>query len=313
MKIRLFLPKDKPLWDSFLKNARNPHFMFLRDYMDYHSDRFEDCSILFEDEKGNLVAVLPANLTAEKVLFSHQGLTFGGLILDSRSSMGSVSEMFELLLDFCREKEIKKIVYKCMPYIYFLQPSEEDRYALFKNRARLFRRDISSTIYLHNRGTYSKGRKWSVNKAKKADLTFERSFEWDLFWIILEEALQKQHQVKPVHSVGEIKLLANLFPENIKLFVAKKSSEIVAGTVIFENRNLVHTQYLANTTLGREVGGLDFVVDQLLDQYSISKQFFDFGISNEDGGWFLNLGLIAQKEGFGARGVVHDFYEMVIE
>ena len=29
-------------------------------------------------------------------------------------------------------------------------------------------------------------------------------------------------------------------------------------------------------------------------------------------GRFLNAGLIAQKEGFGARAVVHDFYELEI-
>lgn len=41
-------------------------------------------------------------------------------------------------------------------------------------------------------------------------------------------------------------------------------------------------------------------------------KYFDFGISNENNGRFLNRGLIAQKEGFGARTIVHDFYELSI-
>ena len=39
------------------------------------------------------------------------------------------------------------------------------------------------------------------------------------------------------------------------------------------------------------------------------RRYFSFGISTEQAGQYLNEGLIAQKEGFGARTVVHDFYE----
>ena len=38
--------------------------------------------------------------------------------------------------------------------------------------------------------------------------------------------------------------------------------------------------------------------------------FYDFGIANEDEGWWLNEGLITQKEGFGGRAVVHEFYRL---
>ena len=49
-------------WDDFVKVSKNGTFLFLRAYMDYHSDRFHDHSLMFHNEKGKLIAVLPANI-----------------------------------------------------------------------------------------------------------------------------------------------------------------------------------------------------------------------------------------------------------
>ena len=38
------------------------------------------------------------------------------------------------------------------------------------------------------------------------------------------------------------------------------------------------------------------------------KEYFDFGISVEDGGRYLNSGLIAYKERLGGRAIVYDTY-----
>ena len=46
--------------------------------MEYHSDRFKDYSLLFYRD-GQLVGLLPANIRND-TLFSHEGLTFGGVI-----------------------------------------------------------------------------------------------------------------------------------------------------------------------------------------------------------------------------------------
>jgi hypothetical protein len=88
---------------------------------------------------------------------------------------------------------------------------------------------------------------------------------------------------------------------------------MLGGTLVFENKTIVHTQYLANSFEGRNIGALDFVIDKLINEVYSNKRYFDFGISNEDAGRYLNTGLIAQKEGFGARAVVHDFYELEIK
>ena len=38
---------QKIVWDSFVAASRNGTFLFMRDYMDYHADRFTDYSLMF--------------------------------------------------------------------------------------------------------------------------------------------------------------------------------------------------------------------------------------------------------------------------
>jgi hypothetical protein len=186
-------------------------------------------------------------------------------------------------------------------------------YALFLLNARLFRRDVSVTIDLEKNVRYGSQRKRSIKKGKKKAVIVEQTTDIIDYWALLNEVLLLQHKVKSVHTESEIKYLINKFPENIKLFVGKDGQgKILAGTLVFEYQNIVHTQYLANSTDGKECGALDVVLDYLIQDRYKTKKFFDFGISNEDNGRYLNNGLISQKEGFGARAVVHDQYEILI-
>lgn len=312
MEVIKYTKEDKNIWNEFVRNAKNSHFFFLRDYMEYHSDRFEDYSLLVFDENKKLISVLPANIKND-VLYSHQGLTFGGFLVDDKMKAETMLDIFEELKEFLKKENIQKIVYKCISYIYHIKPSEEDRYALFRNDATLIRRDVSSTIDLTEQVRYSKGRKWTINKAKKENIKIIESNDYKIFWALLSGVLESNHEAKPVHSLEEIKKLASLFPKNIKLFLAQKDNVVISGALIYENTNIVHTQYLANSEIGREAGALDLLIDYLIKEVYKNKKYFDFGISNEDAGRYLNTGLIAQKEGFGARAVVQDFYELEIK
>ena len=312
MTIVKYTVDQKNNWNEFVKNSKNSHFFFQRDYMEYHNDRFEDFSLLFFDETDKLIALLPANIK-ESILYSHQGLTFGGFLVDDKMKTETMLEIFESLKHFLKEQNIKKIFYKCIPYIYHIKPSEEDRYALFRNDAKLIRRDVTSTIDLTEQVRYSKGRKWTINKAKKELIETFESDNYETFWELLTGVLESNNEAKPVHTLEEMNKLASLFPKNIKLFLAKKDERIVSGALIYENQNIVHTQYLANSEEGRELGALELLIDYLIKDIYKNKKYFDFGISNEDAGKYLNTGLRAQKEGFGARAVVHDFYELEIK
>lgn len=309
--VKKFSQTDTIVWNEFVTNSKNHHFFFYRKYMDYHAHKFADHSLLIYDDTDSLVALLPANL-CEEVLYSHQGLTFGGLLVKSSLKQSTMMNVFSALIDYLKSNNFKKFVYKRIPPIYHSMPSDEDLYALFINEFKLTRRDVSSTIDLRNQISYSKGRKWLVNKAKKEAFELIEDEDIHSFWSALESVLYKQHGVKPVHSEAEIKYLQSSFPKNIITFSVRYDNETIAGAVLFVSGDTVHTQYLFNTDDGRRLGALDFLIDYLVKNKYASYKYFDFGISNENQGRYLNEGLVAQKEGFGARAICHEFYEITL-
>lgn len=300
----------KESWNLFNRDSKNGIFMFDRNYMDYHADRFIDHSLMFyEDSK--LIALLPLNIK-DCILYSHQGLTFGGFITNSIMKQYKMLECFKALLEYMREIKVQKMIYKAIPYIYHKYPAQEDLYALFRSGAKMMRMDCSATIYLQNPIRFSELRKRGVKKALKNEVQIESSTNFEAFVTLLNEVLQTRHNTQAVHSAKELELLHNRFKENIALYIAKQNNEILAATLLFIYPNLVHTQYLAASEKGRAVGALDLLIKTLIDTYATTKQYFDFGISTENNGLFLNEGLIAQKEGFGGRTIVHSFYELDI-
>ena len=235
MKFIKYTAEYKSIWNEFVKHSKNCHFFFLREYMEYHAARFEDHSLLVFGDNGKLTAVLPANLVGS-VLWSHQGLTFGGFLVDDKIKTETMLSIFNELKGYLKAIKIEEIVYKSIPYIYHEKPAEEDRFALFIENASLIRRDITSTVSLKAPVRYSKGRKWTINKAKKEHIEVIESDDFPAFWDLLSSVLKSHHGARPVHSLQEIISLYDLFPENIRLFLAKKDSEVIAGALIYENK-----------------------------------------------------------------------------
>lgn len=310
IRIEKYNTEYKSVWDDFVSSSRNGTFLFYRDYMEYHSGRFQDYSLMFF-EKNKLVALLPANIS-EQVFYSHQGLTYGGLILSEDTKTPQTIEVIDTVVKYLQESKVTKIIYKPIPHIYHRYPSEDDLYALFRNKAILISRNISSSINLSDKLGYSELRRRQIKKAEKQNLIVCESDSLPEFWAVLEENLKKNHQAVATHSLDEIAYLRNQFPDNIRLFCTLKEDRVVAGCLIFETATVAHAQYISASQEGKECGALDLLFDYLIDQVFTTKKYFDLGTSNEDNGYFLNEGLISQKEGFGARGVVYDTYQLNI-
>lgn len=308
MEIRRYRREDKELWNSFVSKARNATFLFDRNYMDYHADRFDDNSFMFY-HKGKLKAVLPANVAGD-TLYSHQGLTYGGLLLDKKATVEDVLECFDSLNSWLRENGISKVVYKALPWIYQQYPSEEDLYALtWKCKAQLISRNIASTIVIDNKLKFAESRKSGIRKALSLNVEVGESNDVDGFWHVLEDNLGNRYNAKPVHTASEMKLLMSRFPNSIKLYVAKMNGEIVGGTLIYVTSQVVHTQYISASVEGKKHGALDLLFDYIINKVYANCRYFDFGKSTEQGGAYLNEPLIFQKEGFGGRGVCYDWYQ----
>ncbi len=246
----------------------------------------------------------------DRIYYSHQGLTYGGLIMGEQTTASLVMEIFEYLtVTFRHQGGIKKIIYKAVPHIYHKLPSEEDLYALFRYKAVLTTRNISSTIFLPEKIKYSDSRKNGLKKAKKNNLRVERSDNLDSFWQILSANLKERYDKKPVHTLAEITYLEAKFPNNIHLFSVTDADQILGGCLVFVTDTVIHAQYTAATEEGgKNKGAVDIVIDHIINVAYPDKKYFDYGTSTENDGWYLNENLIYQKEGFGARATIYDIY-----
>lgn len=299
------------IWNQFNKQSKNALFMFDRNYMDYHKDRFKDHSLLFYDE-DKLLALLPMSEHGD-MLISHGGLTYGGFITDTKMKQHTMMDCFEELIKYAKENGFKNIRYKCIPHIYHSQPAEEDRFALFANNSKLDTVDVSTYVNLAAPLKMPKGRKAQISRAKREGVVVEELTELEDFnkFIDLEnEVLTERHDVRAVHTGEELKLLHDRFPENIHLFASLKDGNLIAGTVVYEYDQVVHTQYMAANDEARTIGALDLAVSTVINNYKNSKKWLDFGISTEHGKIYLNEGLCSQKEGFGGRTGVYEIWEL---
>lgn len=308
VNMSVYKPENKSQWNNFVNASKNGVFLFNRDYMEYHSDRFIDHSLMFYHNE-QLLAVFPAN-EKNGELCSHGGLTFGGVISGYDMTTQLMLEVFEELKEHCLTQGFSKIVYKAIPQIYHSAPADEDLYALFRFGAKLIGRNVSSSILLSKKSDFSKKRREAIKKAKNNNLLVKQSFDFTGFMKMVEEVVSERHDAKPVHSPEEMDLLARRFPDNIKLFSSYKNNVMVAGCLIYESKNVAHGQYAANSTLGRTVSAQNVIIDYMINEYFVYKKYFDFGTSTLDFGRVLNEGLIAHKESFGASSVVYDFYEL---
>lgn len=307
--VKQYQASDYGNWNAFIGQAKNATFLFHRDFMEYHNDRFQDYSLVVLD-KEKWVAVLPANVVGNQV-FSHQGLTYGGLVYNEKIKLVSVIEIFKCILSFLEENKIEKLHVKTIPSIYHQKPAEELNYALFLAEAQLVRRDTLSVIDLTKPYFIAKTRKECIQRGLKNKLIIKEEVKFKLFWEeVLKPNLDKKHRVKPVHSITEIEMLQQKFPNNIRHFNVYQKDKIVAGTTIFISNNVAHPQYVSGKSNKNELGSLDFLYHHLITSVFKEKHFFDFGISNEEQGKKLNEGLVFWKESFGASTIVHDFYEV---
>ena len=308
--VRYTVDKAKE-WNQFVAESKNGTFLFDRHYMDYHSDRFQDYSLMFYRE-GGLYALLPAN-REDNILWSHRGLTYGGIIMNAESTAARIQQLFRELNDYLRADGFIKVVYKPVPHIFHRIPSEEDIYSLFSVcDAKLIDRSISSTLILQYPLKWHRDRRYGINKAKAHGVTVDESMDLKGFWEVLTFNLKNKYDSCPVHSLEEIELLHDRFPQQIRLFTASKDGKVLGGTVLYITSTVVHTQYISANLEGKQWRVIDALFDYLLHECDWQQRYFDFGTSNEEDGRILVEPLIYQKEGFGGRGICYDWYEWTL-
>lgn len=309
--VRRYQKSDFMLWNSFVNEAKNGTFLFHRDFMEYHQDRFEDYSMLFFDDKQKLRILLPANRVGDTI-FSHQGLTYGGLVLGPDSHLSDAIEITYYLLKYLAENNLSKLNIKVIPPIYNSFPSDEMEYVAFLLESKLVRRDALAVVDMTQKIEISRVRKRGVEKGMNFSLKVVEENDFASFWNeLLIPNLKSRYDANPVHSLSEITYLKSKFPNEIKQFNVYLEDKIIGGVTVFFTKNVIHPQYISgNKEFNNTYGGLDFLYNFLLNELDTEARYFDFGISNENNGMQLNESLHYWKESFGARTIVQNFYEI---
>ena len=297
-------------WDEFARMSRNGTMLHQRGYMDYHSDRFKDCSLVALHE-GKLCALLPACIEGD-TLWSHRGLTYGGWLVPLKHFDATVMvEVMDAACQWMSDNSIKRLVYKPVPHIYHRYPCEEDLYALFRHQAKLIETNISTTIDLTCPLPLDRGNKSGANAARKAGIQVGPSEDWEGYWRLLSSLLDERYGTRPVHTLDEMRLLHGRFPDGIKLYAATLDGEMLAGVVMYLSQPVAHCQYIGASPQGKDSKALTLLFDYLIGEAKASGyRYFDFGISNEDHGRYLNEGLVRQKSRLGGRGIVYNTFEI---
>lgn len=312
LRVERFSQAARGAWDDFVRRSRSGTFLFLRDYMEYHQDRFEDGSLIVHEGReaqDEIVALLPASRRGE-VLDSHGGLTYGGVVSDASMTAARMLEVFGNLIDHLRQEGFTLLRYRAIPHIYHRVPAEEDLYALARHGARVVRRAPLSVIDSRHPVEPQSRRQRGIRKARTAGLACRETDDLAAYWFLLSKVLQETYGAKPVHSLEEITLLQSRFPRNIRLFGCFQGSDPVAGVLVYESPTVARAQYIAASERGKELAALDLLFDFLLREVYAEKPWFDLGTSESADGRDLNRGVIEFKESLGARMVAQDTYEL---
>lgn len=302
-------------WEKLCRDSTSATLLHTRRFLSYHGNRFNDRSALILSG-GKLLGVFPAAESRDdkELVVSHPGATYGGIIHRGGLRGAQMIDALAALSSYYRMAGYRRLLYKVVPYIYAREPSQDDIYALCRIGARRVRCDLSSTIDLSCRGKLSERRRRGLKKAAQVVAMSGDDGLLDELWMVVESNLAREHGLRPVHAISEIRLLMERFPKNIHFLCGMMEGKVEAGAVFFKSDSVWHAQYTAASEKARTVSALDLILDaSIAHAQETGVRYFDFGISTEAGGQKLNEGLYQYKAEFGSGGVAYEQYEVVLD
>ena len=312
LSVRRFEAGDAEAWDGCCSECLQATLLHTRRFLSYHGDRFEDVSLVIEDD-GACVGLFAAAVSPSErsLIVSHPGATYGGVLHRGALRGERMVDALRAICAWYASAGFARLSYKVVPPIYHRAPAQDDLYALFRLGFQRVRCDLSSTIDLQGRLPVSHRRTRALKKSVKSGVRVEGGVEHIAsLWDVLSDNLRTRFDTAPVHTVEEIGMLGERFPDEIRFVCALVEDRVIAGVVLFDTPVATHAQYIASGAEGYATSALDAVFESCIASAAdAGKRWFDFGISNENGGWVLNQGLYEFKSNFGGGGVVHEFYE----
>lgn len=320
LTLHRFQASDTSSWEQFVVIANNGTLFHERRFLGYHPrDRFMDHSLVFE-EKGSIKALFPAVEIKEgshKALISHQGSSYGGIVVREDMSFQDSYDYVEALIRYATTQGFQRIQMTLPPAIYQSRVSNYLDFALIKHGFNYKKRDVSSMLTLEttpeeNLQKFRPSHRTAVRKALKQGVTVRESDDWSDFYDLLKDNLKIRHNVQPTHSLDELLTLKQLYPEKIRLFGAYWESELIAGVVNFSvNKDVVLAFYISHKEAYQHLRAVNLLFYEIITWCNAAAfRYLDFGIFTVN--MEPNFGLARFKENFGASGVFRDTFERML-
>lgn len=316
---------DQDIWDDLVINSSvNGTFLQTRRFLNYHEkNRFEDASYMLYNSKNHLVAVCPASRISDTnvvILFSHQGSTFGGLIIHEKYYCAhKVIAIIKAFEDGFVSEGYQRIVYKITSNLFSKRESDLLEYCLYYSKYKNYD-ELNLYVDLNNIKTgdilsnFSQGKRTNVHNCERRGLVvrpLRNDQEIISFHNLLRDTLAK-YELKPVHTSGELIALKNHFiQKECDFYGAFLNEKMVAGSMMFYfwNIKVAHTQYLCADHEYDKLSPMTYMYySMMIKMQEKGFQRLSWGITSEHLGKELNYGLTRSKESFGSKYSVSKVY-----
>ena len=316
IEVKIMEESDSDLWDEFVENSENGTIFHLQRFLKYHpKNRFKNYDLMFRMD-NELIGVIPGTEKDDsgRTFISHPGASFGSVVIKNNTPVKQISSIIKAMVIHLKENEFTKAVINQAPLPYMNKFYEDIDFSYYSNGFRSIKKEISSIIFLDFKNkddiinSLKPSTKRSVKKALKYKVYNKETKKIEAFYNILEENLSSVHNVKPTHSLAELKKLLKLFPERIKLFGTFYRNKLIGGVVVFLcNKD---TALIFYNVIDRKYQHYRPANSQIYHtmEWLWEKQYkyLDLGISSIN--MRLNLGLINFKVGFGSYNFVRNQY-----
>lgn len=293
-------------WDNFVMvESINGTIYNTRKFLLTHKEnKFVDESILIYNN-NELVCIVPCCKNNDNNYFSHIGCTYGGIIISQKiNNIENLNEIIELILQYYDNN----IQFRVSDYIYNLSNIECLYYLLNKK----LKQKIELSWYV------STDNKWYNNLLNKRNQKYLEKFEKNIkniiyvanfdeqkndyieFYNILKYNLNNNYKTEPTHNLSEFLKLSEILKDEHKLYIAKNENSLILGGVyvILTNKQCWYTFYISRNikTNNNNCSIIAIMKKILLDGNLNNVKYIDYGISTENQGEYLNLGLSKFKE-----------------
>lgn len=289
-------------WDQLISDGVNSALVHYRGYLDYHKDRFLDCSVMIY-EGDVLLGVFPAE-EKEKAIYSHRGITFGDVVFKKKLEKKYLAEIIESISSYYKRSKHTSLEIRSIPAFYWKDQALYYAYQevlkskkFIKVQQKTFQ-TVCLPLMLQDRG-----RKWGIRKAQSLGLHVNANASLEPFWSeVLSPNLWETYQSRPTHSLEEMQGLMEQFPEAIQCWAVNLQEEIFAGVLTFKHDDVLHLQYTSANAAGKKARALDLLLFELMQACEGKYRYVSLGTSIDPKNQQINPTLTQWKDSWGAVG-----------